>query len=369
MTRRPWHRFLSLTILFCSLLTGTLSLAATRYTFTKIADTSQFPRGFLTDNRAVINQKGIVAFSAFLNPAGEGVFMGTGGAITKIADTTGTLGRLGDLISINDKGTVAFWADLAAGGQGIFTGTGGPITPIVVTDGVFANLYGHWINEKGIVAFYADLVAGGNGTFTIAPSRGSLVTIADASDGFYLFGTPSINAGGTVAFLAGLAATNGVGIFTGTGGALTPIALGHELNSDGFFYLGSPVINKKGTVLFYAGVATGASEVDGIFAGKDGLLTTIVDNNGPFSSFHPRPSINDKDTVAFVAGLKTGGFGIFTGPDPVTDVVIAEGDSLFGSTVTFLKLGRQALNNAGQIAFEASLANGTVGIFRADPVP
>ena len=48
------------------------------------------------------------------------------------------------------------------------------------------------------------------------------------------------------------------------------------------------------------------------------------------------PSINDAGAVAFFATLDAGGSGIFTGPDPTTDVVIRTGDLLFGATVTAL---------------------------------
>lgn len=51
-------------------------------------------------------------------------------------------------------------------------------------------------------------------------------------------------------------------------------------------------------------------------------------------------------------------FGIYTGPDRVADKVIATGDSLFGSTVTDLAFDRDGMNNKGQIAFTAHLADG-----------
>jgi hypothetical protein len=54
------------------------------------------------------------------------------------------------------------------------------------------------------------------------------------------------------------------------------------------------------------------------------------------------------------------------------DKVIALGDSLFGSTVTNLFLGPDALNNSGQISFTADLedsnGNTTRFVLRADPV-
>jgi hypothetical protein len=52
----------------------------------------------------------------------------------------------------------------------------------------------------------------------------------------------------------------------------------------------------------------------------------------------------------------------------VSDKVIGTGDNLFESTVTSISFGNHGLNNLGQLAFYAQLANGTSGIFRADPV-
>ena len=91
----------------------------------------------------------------------------------------------------------------------------------------------------------------------------------------------------------------------------------------------------------------------------------IVDTNGPFSSFAVNLSLNDTGEAVFMASLASGGFGIFTGPDIVTDKVIATGDPLFSSTVTFI--GHPVINNSGQIAFVASLADGSIGIYHASP--
>ena len=97
-------------------------------------------------------------------------------------------------------------------------------------------------------------------------------------------------------------------------------------------------------------------------------MTLIADTSGPFSDFLDAyfPGINKANQVAFVATLRAGGSGIFTGPDPLADKVIATGDPLLGSTVVRLGFFR-GLNDAGQIAFWATLANGSGGWFRADP--
>ena len=81
-------------------------------------------------------------------------------------------------------------------------------------------------------------------------------------------------------------------------------------------------------------------------------------------------SFNKKGTVAFWALLDNGIRGIFTGPDPVADKVIATGDLLFGLPVTDVNFPQGiGLNNRGQVAFIAELNDGTEGVYRADPAP
>jgi len=124
-------------------------------------------------------------------------------------------------------------------------------------------------------------------------------------------------------------------------------------------------INDSNTVAFLADLDAGGS---GIFTSSGGAITTVADTSGPFSSFEVESTaINDSGTVAFLANLDAGGAGIFTGLDSVVDQVIATGDLLFGSTVTSLSFSKTGLNNSGQVAFFARLANGTEGIFRANP--
>ncbi len=72
--------------------------------------------------------------------------------------------------------------------------------------------------------------------------------------------------------------------------------------------------------------------------------------------------------VAFRASLDNGATGIFTGPDPETDSMIVSGESLDGSTVITATIHNHAINDNGQIAFRAALADGRYGIYRANPV-
>ena len=108
--------------------------------------------------------------------------------------------------------------------------------------------------------------------------------IADNSGSFGGFDPLlSINADGVVAF-NGRASTTGLalGIFTGNGGALTTIAPmggGSPFNINiGIF--GVPSINASGTVAFRGGGITtpAGSGANGILTGSGGPLTLVIDN-------------------------------------------------------------------------------------------
>lgn len=240
--------------------------------------------------------------------------------------------------------------------------------------GEFATAPG--INNTGTVAYIAGHE--GNVSLYTTNSDGVTTTIADTSgylSNFYLggldvergqgpfasFTLPSINDEGTVAFNAGLD-TGGTGIFTGSGGELTPIV---DTTNGIFNSLSSPTLNDSGTVAFNAGLAGGQSA---IFTSSGGNLTTIADTSGSFSAFSSDVALNDPGNVAFLANLDDGTTGIFTGSDSGFNEIVAVGDTLGGSTVTQLFISHDGLNDAGQVAFGVYLADGTQRVFRADPI-
>jgi hypothetical protein len=75
----------------------------------------------------------------------------------------------------------------------------------------------------------------------------------------------------------------------------------------------------------------------GIFTGDGGpTITTIADNSGAFEEFE-RLFMNSSGMVAFQALLDPGLVrGVYTGPDPVRDAVIAVGEQLDNLTVVNL---------------------------------
>jgi hypothetical protein len=256
----------------------------------------------------------VVAFSAWLDAGGEGIYTSSGGLLTTIADTSGPFsgfGYLGYTPSINSSSAVAFWAQLDSGEQGIYTGNGGPVTTIADTTGPFSSFSS----------------------------------------------SPSINSFGTVAFAAGVGGDDG--IYTGNGGPITTIA---DISGP-FRWLASPSINSSGTVAFVAGLDGGGV---GIFTGNGGPLTAITDTSGPFS-WLAAPTINSSGSVAFMAELDAPGRGIFTFVDGDINKVVLAGESILGSRIANISFGRQVFNDVGQVTFLAKLKDGTVGVFLATP--
>ena len=270
-----------------------------------------------------INAAGTVAFfateSVFID---DQIVTGNGGSLTTIADTVGQFSGFsggGYSTAINSAGTVAFWALPDTRPAGIFASSGGTVTPLFLNSVSLSANNEIAFNDAGTVAFRKT-----NGTGIVTVSGGSITTIVDSAGPLKSFGyAPSMNAAGTVAFVAGVAGIDG-GTF-------------------------------------------------GIYIGNGGSLTTIADISGPFSSFDSfnfgQPSINDAGAVAFLSSLDVGGFGIYTGDGTETSEVIGSGDQLFGSTVASLQISPTSLNDTGQLSFYYRLANGTTGIALATPVP
>jgi len=349
------------------------------YEITKIADSNCLE--FFCDHitffgfHPAINDKGTVTF--FTGSEGiaccfvSRIIRADKQTFTTIADTTNPLFAIGGLrgsdhlISMNNAGIVVFEAVLTTGGVGIFTGDGKRITSVAHSfdSGPFiANMAA--INNKGAVAF---------SFFTPVEKalkiiHGSKTTIFDttASDVSF-FGPPAISDANTVVFRGSL--DDGTfGIFTINERRLTTVATVPNGFTNFFIF---PSINNAGRVVFAARLIGGGS---GIFTADGTTITRVADTNGAFAFFDVGgwdtigPAINDVGAVAFAAILDDGRQGIFVGPDPVADRVIVTGDLLFGSPVIEVFFARHGLNNRGQLVFWAVLADGTEGIYKANPV-
>ena len=170
---------------------------------------------------------------------------------------------------------------------------------------------GHTMRSRLSILKYAALwvvmLALGLGLPTrVAALPYSFTLIADSSGpfSFNFFTSPSINAGGTVAFRSLLDA-GGQGIFTGTG-AVPNVTTTIADTSGPFGTFSQTSINAGGTVAFFADLKAGGQ---GIFTGTGAVpnvTTTIADTSGPFNRVFVSPSIDAGGTVAFLATLRGG---------------------------------------------------------------
>jgi hypothetical protein len=151
---------------------------------------------------------------------------------------------------------------------------------------------------------------------------------------------------------------------------------------DGFINA-PPGINQSGNVAFFGRLRdTQGGELDnlGMYRGDGTLLTQMVrggqlgpGGNGRFVDFSYL-SLNSTGEIAFLASLTGTAAGVYDRAgifrsDGSTVTQIARLDDVApGGTTRFLGLGVAALNDEGQVAFEANLFGPEYGIFRGDGV-
>jgi hypothetical protein len=213
------------------------------------------------------------------------------------------------------------------------------------------------MNEAGAVAFRADRAEGVSGIF-VGDSAG-VTTVADTEgdwSGFH--GLPVINTAGTVVFRADR--RDGVqGIYAGREGSVRVIV---ETTEDMFETLALfPSVDDGGAVAFAATLRAGGA---GIFTVDEGRVIPLIDTESGFEAFRGA-LISSAGAVAFIATPRGESPGLFAGPDPEADRILALGDQLLGSTVEDLAANPVSVNAAGQLAVRASLTDGRQLIVRA----
>jgi len=172
---------------------------------------------FLTGG--VINQSNQVAFEAFLSTGGNGIFLLSGGTVTKIVANGdimpdgGTFG-FADAPALNDSGQVVFGAiSNSLADSGIFSFSNGQLSVVVprlaaLPDGSFFNVpFTTSLNNAGQIAFSALNTNNSNGVFLFANGQINELEITGQTapdGGTFRSGTEvgaAINASGQVLFL------------------------------------------------------------------------------------------------------------------------------------------------------------------------
>jgi hypothetical protein len=337
---------------------------ATSYTYTSIIDSrtsafTQFGYG------PSINDAGQVAFTANFG----GVYVGSGGALTTIADSSGPLNTFFYDPIINNSGTVVFNANGDDFSTQIVKGSGGPLTVVAKADfGAsmwsgysFVNLTQPYINNNGQVIVPGNTYSGTSGVFV---DTGGALALN------YGYGTPfgRINESGQTSFLATKNASTVAVTRKDPGGAI------HEFAVSDLSILSRPpdflqVIDPRISLNNAGNVAFQAYRQDNTLIVLAYNGTTLVNmaqtsfdfDNAHYSQINGGPAISDGGVVVFSGTMfdpndfqYPSRVGIFTGTNPITDAVIRQYDPLFGGYVSNLGFV-SGVNAHGQIAFQYQL--------------
>jgi hypothetical protein len=346
----------------------------THVKFVNVADSTQGLSGF--SQFPAINNQGEVAFLA-TQGTDQKVFRWDRRSLKEIASTaTAPFTSFSDDLAMNDTGVVSFRATISTGPRaaGIFTSDGVATKTIVnSTDQGFPG-FGMGtpsINSSGTVAFQA-FTNGFRSNVIFTGNGGAITPVLDTlTSDFDTFGAVAINDSGKIVF-EGILKDGTEGIFLrkpshggeGTNaGTATVIDILDSNNHPDFFQFGDPVINNAGIV---ADFAAGGITLE-VFSGDGRSVTARNDPaNHPFIDVE-HPSMNNHRAIAFSALEANGDQDIFvelTGKAFLVPL-LRTGDPLFGSTVVILKVGRFAFNDHLQLAFEYELQDGRSGIAAA----
>lgn len=363
-----------------------------------------------------------------------GLFRASAGLVTQIVrsdwavpDNNGTYKGSSFTLSpaLNSSGQVAFYstlngATLSNSGHptdaGIFLGTGGDRTTIaqIFRKGYSYPPYGTFngslssvppaLNDLGQIAFEAAYGGFSPSNYLFRADGATLTPIASgtspAPDGNgTLYGADvsevTLNNSGQVAFLDyvqnTIGGTNAWGLFRGDGNTLTqivrsgqPVPDGNGRFGDNFTPPNLEAVNNLGQIVFstYIAGTTGGTNATGIYLYDGGTITKIAragdiapdSDNATFTKLNSNLitgagrnggplddiALNDSGQVAFLANLSDGGVGIYFYDKHLGLIkVIRTGDSLLGKPVKLLRfdaypeLGNEGrgLNNRGQVAF------------------
>lgn len=319
---------------------------------------------------------------AFINATGfNNLYLYSKGSITPIAvhGQSAPGGGTFDVISqyaINQSDQVAFISYLSPSGMGIYLASGGTITKILATGDVFpdgstfAFPGGASINDSGAIAFggvnnngatpYSGLFLYSSGAYSVILPAGT--TLPDGSYLNSVMGT-SMNNAGQIAFACSnvLGSSVGVGTYLLSGGKLTQVAVSGQPSPDGDVFarggeLGAE-INSSGQILLLSGMV---HHSDTLYLFSAGQLTRIAGEGDavphvPKSEYPVPINISNADEVLFSDSTFPGGQGeflAFPGTQSLNTAFIANAATNVAlGSLTYMP--DSVMNGSGEVAIVA----------------
>jgi hypothetical protein len=335
----------------------------------------------------VINQSHQVAFEAFLSTGGNGIFLLSGGTISKIIAagdimSDGVPFGFADAPAISDSGQVVFGAiSNSLADSGIFSFSNGQLSLLIPrlarlpNGGFFDVPFTTSINAAGVVAFSASDTNGNNGVFLFANGQISSVEIAGQpapEGGTFKSGTEVgaiINASGQVLLFADRV-QHGNALYLFSNNALSRVIGQGDL------------ISRQPTFEFPTSVGIGGGDrvliSDSTFPGGKGGFTAMPTGGGNGGkqtlAIHVGQAIGVDGVVDFLFG-----FGMNQAGQVAADVASSDANAALllntaGSPVVLLDSSASsavdpggsapAINDLGAIAFNGfAPGTGTSGVF------
>jgi hypothetical protein len=308
---------------------------------------------------ASVTNDGRVAFQAALHDGGTGVFVGSGTELVVASDQPSGC-KVTSHPDVNDAGWVSYYGELEGGSAGLLLQRENHLDVLVGAEHGFSSIgpAGPTMNEAGAVAFRAGRRDGTSGVYLRNPN-GDLTVIAETGKRWVRFhGLPVAREDGGVVFRADMI-DGRAGIYAAAEGLVqTVVETGERFGSLGRF----PAVDPRGAVVF---AATEASGGDAVVVTADGQAVTVVGESGAFASIRGVIPLGAGGYVR-IATPRGGHLGLFSGPDPLHDRILAIGDPLLGSEVCDLAANPVSTSAAGHLAVRAVLTDGREVVLRAD---
>ena len=334
-----------------------------------------------------------------------------------------TFGFFNSVASLNNQGEVALNTILTGAGvaptnnQAIFSNAGGT-SSLVVREGDIApvsegsvffsalSFSDPALNSQGEITFQADLTGdgvnlvnnraiftGGTGALSLVARTGDAVPGAEGTV-LFTFNSISLNDQGEVAFgavltnaegMRGVNSRNNEGIFSNVGSTLSLLVREGDTApgaGEGVFFvsLGDPALNNQGQIAFVTdldGPSVTNPNDSAIFSDFEGELSIVVRagdtapvaGEGVYFDSFSNPALNDQGEIAFQAALEGDGVtfsnrqAIFSDVGGTLSLVVREGDAAPGTQdgVFFDFLADPVLNNQGDVFIEANLTGPGLG--------
>jgi hypothetical protein len=363
-------------------------------TFTKIADASSHPAwaSSVAFGIPAVDDGEVVFFAEEGGSALGGIYTGSGGALTTVADSNTLAPDSSQPLSLVgfwgaptiSQGNVAFLAN-ESGLASVFASLDGSLTRIAADDGS-GDLSIDYARSPMIdghnVAFRAwSGAAGAEGWAVFTSVAGALEIGADATTDVP-GGTQDIPVG-TAFALDGtsVAYESGLGVYAATAGSARVVAdtasavPGGVGSFNGFL---SAVSADDGNIAFEAGSTLSLDPLVllyGIYAEIDGVLVRVVDTESlmpgsletfdGFTSLRHGLSISGGSVVFSGSGGASSSRGLYVYRDGEIHELIEVGDLLDGKIVGGIDFASEGFSG-DQVAFLASFGDGTSGIYLAN---